>query len=89
MTLKRFITEGESLPFFFGHCRFCFERPNTREVAIIPLCWIIRFWYWTLWKYKPNEFEKQLIQAQKSGYDEGYKNAMSIIRAPDLIVFGK
>ena len=59
------IREGQAVPFGYGLVRVRWDMFNAYEVAPIPICWIKRFWYWTLHKMKPFDWEKKLAGARK------------------------
>ena len=58
-----FINEGEAMPIGYGLVGISFERLGF-EVLPIPICWIKRFWYWTIQKTKLFDWEKELSKRQ-------------------------
>ena len=62
------IQQGESVPFGYGLVRVCWERHNAYEVLPIPVCWIKRFYYWTIQKTKLFEWEKALLKKQQKDW---------------------
>ena len=63
MKLIKLIREGEQMPFFYGRVIERFDMRGT-EVAIIPYCWIRRFWYWTRTKTGRFDWEKKLYKSK-------------------------
>lgn len=65
-----YIQEGDSIPFGYGLVRVCWERYHTEEFLPIPICWIKRFYYWTLCKTKLFDWEKELAKKQTENWDK-------------------
>lgn len=65
-----FIKEGEKAPFGYGLVRYCRERYHTCEYLPIPICWIKRFYYWTLYKTRVFDWEKEMAKKQTENWNE-------------------
>lgn len=76
MSIIWHVKEGEQIPFLYGKIGPAYATFHQWETAIIPLNFIIKFWYWILRKTRPSKYEINISQEkQKSwndGYDQGY-----------------
>ena len=64
------IQKGESIPLGYGLVRICWEEYHTYEVLPIPICWIKRFFYWTVNKTKLFDWEKKLVKKQTENWEK-------------------
>lgn len=71
----KIVKEGDMIPFWYGKIGFCFDRPHNADmqVAIIPLNYLVKFWYWILRKSRPSKWEGKIYEALKEAYRIGYE----------------
>ena len=77
MEIIKNIHHCEKVPFFYGKICPCYHMFDTWQYAILPLNFIIKFWYWTLRKIRPTKWDIKLENIKdklyKEGYNEGFK----------------